>query len=246
MIDIFKNVKCIEQTVKNYKKSAKQFYFKVLFGKYRCPRCDGILSITGNLMAACQCGLTIDPTIEFQRSNCCNKPLVKRICHYACTKCGKSVRSLFLFDERLFDRAYFREMVAKNRQRKRYREELRKALIRIRSGELLLISILDIARVNGLEADLNELITGSLAPTDSDVFDIGKDFDLCEYWHHIQRQIGSNEIYFSVIVPFHDDSRQDRARCFMALVFMEHERQVWMIEYGNDILVKKYEAHFEG
>jgi len=246
MIEKLRNIECIEGIVENYKKSAKQFYFDVLFGKYRCPQCHGILCLTGPSMAACQCGLIIDPTIEFQRSNCCNKPLVKRICHYACTKCWKSVRSQFLFDERLFDRAYFREMVAKSRQRKRYKEELRKAQIRFCSGELLLLSKINRDWIDDFEGDLNEFVSSAEKPYDSDIFDTGKDFDLCEYWHHIQRQIDSNEIFFSDIIPLYDDSRKDRARCFVALVFMEHDRQVWMTEYNDDILVERYEAHFEG
>jgi len=246
MIEKLRNIECIEGIVENYKKSAKQFYFDVLFGKYRCPQCHGILCLTGPSMAACQCGLIIDPTVLFQRSGCCNKPLVKRICHYACSKCGKSVRSLFLFDERLFDREYFRQMVAKSRQRKRYREEIRKDKIRLQSGELLLKGILDPTWVDELEADLNEFVSGANKPADSDIFYTARDFDLFQYSHHIRHQIGSKEIFFSDIIPLYDDSRKDRARCFVALVFMEHDRQVWMTEYNDDILVERYEAHFEG
>jgi len=246
MIEICKKIDCLEQTIKIYKESAKDFYFKVLFGKYRCPRCGGELRIIGPSMTACKCGLMIDPTIEFQKSNCCNKCLVKNICHYACSRCGKSIRSLFLFNERLFDRAYFREMVAKSRQQKRYKEELRKAQNRFRSSELLLLNLPILDRIDSFEVDLNEFVSGPIKPSDSDVFDTGKDFDLFQYWRHIGLKIGFDEMFFSEIVPLFDDSRQDRARCFTALVFMEHERQVWMTEYGDDILVERYETHFEG
>jgi len=246
MIEICKKVDCLEQTIKIYKESAKDFYFKVLFGKFRCPRCGGVLRIIGPSMASCQCGLIIDPTIEFQKSNCCNKSLVKNICHYACSKCGKSVRSLFLFNERLFDRAYFREIIAKSRRQKRRMVALQKARIRYRSGDLLLLSKLDLSRIEKFETDLDEFVSDANKLADSDDFDTGNDFDLFKYWRHISRQMGSNEMFFSEIVPIFNDSRQDRARCFTALVFMEHEREIWMTEYGDDILVERYEAHFEG
>jgi len=246
MLEILKNVGSLERAVKNYKNSAKDFYFKVIFEKYRCPQCGGVLHITGPSTASCECELIIDPTIEFQKSNCCNKSLIKNVYHYACSKCGKSVRSLFLFNERLFNQAYFREMVAKSRRQKRQMEALQKARIRYRSGILLLLSKLNLGRIEGFETDLDDFVSGPNKPADRDVFDTGNDFDLFQYRRHISLKIGSDEMFFSEIVPLFDDSRQDRARCFTALVFMEHERQVWMTEYGDDILVERYEAHFEG
>jgi len=246
MIEILKNVDCLETTIKNYKKSAKDYYFEVLFNKFRCPQCAGVLRIIGPSTALCECGFIVDPTIEFQKSNCCNKSLVKKICHYACSKCGKTVRSLFLFNERLFDSLYFSEMVAKSRRQKRRMVALQKARIRYRSGDLLLLSKIDLSRIEKFETDLDEFVSDANKQADSDDFDTGNDFDLLKYWRHISRQIGSNEMFFSEISPIFNDSRQDRARCFTALVFMEHERQIWMTEYGDDILVERYEAHFEG
>ncbi len=42
------------------------------------------------------------------------------------------------------------------------------------------------------------------------------------------------------------DNRVDRIRRFVVLIQMEHFREVWLEQHGNNIQVMRYEAHCEG
>ena len=104
--------------VKKYKHHARDFYFDVLFSIYKCPACGGQLKMTEENNCFCACGNVIDPTLAFQKSACCGAGLVRKTFHYICLTCRKTVPSRFLFDERVFDKVYFREMMRKSRKRK--------------------------------------------------------------------------------------------------------------------------------
>ena len=51
---------------------------------------------------------------------------------------------------------------------------------------------------------------------------------------------------FSNFPALCEDVRVDRARRFVTLIYMEHEREVVLTQYGNDILVERHEADYEG
>ena len=95
--------------VKKYKHRARNFYFDVLFSIYKCPACGGQLKMTEENNCSCACGNVFDPTLAFQKSACCGAGIVRKTFHYACSKCRKSTPSRFIFDERVFDKAYFRK-----------------------------------------------------------------------------------------------------------------------------------------
>ena len=101
----------ILKRVDDFKKLAREFYFDVILSVHQCPRCGSRLEMTGKSECSCVCGNIFDPTIAFQKSACCGKHLVRKSQHYICSECGTNVPSMFLFDEKLFDKAYFREMV---------------------------------------------------------------------------------------------------------------------------------------
>jgi hypothetical protein len=53
------------------------------------------------------------------------------------------------------------------------------------------------------------------------------------------------EVMFSALPALCDDARVERARRFVTLVYMEHEGEVVLTQYENDILVEKNEADLE-
>ena len=104
-------------SVNSFKQRARQFYFEVILSSYSCPVCDGSLQMTGLSQCTCACGKILDPTLTFQKSTCCGARLTRKTFHYACSRCHKTATSQFLFDEKIFDKQYFREMMRESRQR---------------------------------------------------------------------------------------------------------------------------------
>jgi len=142
--------------VKKYKHRARTYYFDVLFSIYKCPACGGQLKMTEENCCSCSCENVFDPTLAFQKSACCRAGLMRKTFHYVCLKCLKPVPSRFFFDERVFDKAYFREMMRESRERKKKkREEIRRLLAQSRSARLSLTEIPDIEVIPGLIEDLN-------------------------------------------------------------------------------------------
>ena len=108
----------VENRIIHYKAKVKEFYFRVLLSQYECPKCGTELKMTGPSQCSCLSGHTFDPTLAFQQSPCCGVSLERKTLHFRCCKCRQTVPSRFLFDEKLFDRAYFREMMQEARARK--------------------------------------------------------------------------------------------------------------------------------
>jgi len=159
--------------------------------------------------------------------------------HYACTRCGKTVPSKFLFDERLFNREYFRHRVAESRARKKVEETTLKGMVRSPSGILWLSEELNLARIDGFVQDLDRLCRGE---GETDAYypdDLESEFDMSVYWHRVAGLLLSENILFNPITPLHPDIRKDRAWLFTTLIFMEHEREVCLTQYGDDILVER-------
>ena len=125
MDEILSNNKLVQQfqpvqvRVGDYKQRAKDFYFRVILSAVSCPECGGQLEMSGQSQCRCSCGRSLDPTVEFQKSQCCGAKLTLKTFHYACTKCHRSVPSRFIFDERVFDKAYFRKLMRESRERKK-------------------------------------------------------------------------------------------------------------------------------
>ena len=121
--------------VERLKSEVREFYYRVVLIQFHCPVCSATLRMIGPSKSTCPNGHLVDPTVQFQRSQCCDASLIKKICHYACAKCGKITSSRFLFDERVFDSQYFAEMMQESRERRRDRiAEITELLMNSRSG----------------------------------------------------------------------------------------------------------------
>lgn len=241
---IFEEMEKVQASVKTFKERSKAYYFDVLFSKYRCPICTKKPKINSLSQAECICGYLFDPTLQFQRSSCCNARLIRQIYHYVCSQCGKYVKSLFLFDKRIFDKEYFREMMAQSRERKKQKREQFSQILRDQSEELILGDSFDLEELESLSNDLDTFILPIDRIPPELTLEI-EEFDMLRYRNHILT-LFSDELLFSSITPLAEDSKKDRAWKFITLIFMEHEREVWLTQYGNDILVERYEAHCEG
>jgi hypothetical protein len=226
--------------VRSFKEQARQFYFEVILSSFSCPVCDGRLHMTGTSECTCACGKILDPTLAFQKSSCCSAKLIRKTFHYVCSRCHKSVPSRFLFDERIFDKAYFQEMMRESRQRsKSKKEELKRILANSRSDVLQLSDNPDLESVPGLVGDLNAFVQAESDGANQTVFVEKPHFSMDDYRNHINSILTWDGIPFSEIVPLIDDIRIDRIWRFITLIYMQQDREVNLTQRGKNILVKR-------
>ena len=224
--------------VSDFKEMARAYYFEVILSRYRCPNCSGRLQMTSQSQCSCSCGKTFDPTLTFQQSSCCSAGLVRKTLHYACSRCHQTVPSRFLFDERLFDREYFREMMREVRIRERKRkEELKVLLAGSRSDTLILLEEPCLDSLPGLTEALNGFIGTEVSGFEDFLSRSG--FSLEDYRSHLLSVIGNGSMLFSDIAPLAADWRKDKIWRFVTLIFMRQDREVSLTQYGADILVEK-------
>jgi hypothetical protein len=235
----------VQTRVGDYKQRAKDFYFKVIFSTICCPKCGGQLKMSGQSRCSCLCGRTLDPTIEFQKSSCCGTKLIRKTFHYACTKCHRSVPSRFIFDERIFDKTYFRQLMRESRERKkRKREEIRQLLAGSRSGSLPLLEEPDLESIPGLLDDLDNFI--ETEEPGNYQLDEGHIFNIDKYRDHILSLLGWNPVRFHKILSMDEDQRRDRVWRFITLIFMQNDQEIEIEQLENDLLIQRAynEAHF--
>ncbi|MCX7013702.1 MAG: hypothetical protein NTW86_14305 [Candidatus Sumerlaeota bacterium] len=151
--------------------------------------------------------------------------------------------SRFLFDERLFDQQYYCEKMRESRERKaRKIEQLKAMLAASRSGVLWITEMPPLEAIPGLELELDGFI-GSISLLPLAEF-LGQDgFNLEHYRRSILGSVPPGCIIrFSAIPPVFEDSRLDRVRKFIALLFMEQSREALLTQEGEEIKVEIYEA----
>jgi len=234
--------------VDTYRERVRGFFYQVILSPYSCPICGSQLIMTGTSECTCRDSHRFDPTVAFQSSPCCQSRLIKKTFHYACSRCHKTVPSRFLFDERVFDTEYFREMMREHRDQVRSRrEEIRRLLAESRSGALFLTEKPQLDSLPNLIQDLNSFILGNPIELCGDIFDTKSDFRLAQYRDHILSSLGSHTLRFSDISPLSDDRRQDMTRRFITLVFMDNDREVNLQQYGDELLIQRCNnAYAEG
>jgi len=226
--------------VEDFKERVRSFYFEVVLSACQCQECGGQLRMIGQSECVCSCGNILDPTLAFQQSLCCGARLVRKTFHYACSECSQTAASRFIFDEKLFDATYFREMMRESREKtKRKKEEIRRLLAESKSSELQLTEEPSLVSIPGLIQDLDDFIREGSTEVCRFPLDAQADFRMNDYHDHIISNIGWGTILFSDIVPFIDDQRRDRVFRFITLVFMENDREVELTQKGTDIWVQK-------
>lgn len=229
----------VAQRIDRIKQLSKELYYDVLLSKYRCPNCNKRLEIISPSVWSCNCGLALDPTISFQISSCCRASLKRRTFHYACSICGKSVSSRFMFDEKVFDRAYFRERMFLSRQKKQQkREEMRRLLAANRSGRLQLSKLVNLEEIAGLTVALNDFVNDDGIKSVYGPI-VSSPFSLDMYRRHILSQLTWNPVLFSALTVLGSNDRVDRIHLFVTLVFMQQSREVELTQSEDDLWVQK-------
>jgi hypothetical protein len=228
--------KGVQIRIAHFKEQVKDFYFRLLLGKHECPKCGGGLVMICPNQCACACGNVFDPTLAFQQSACCRAGLVRKTYHYACSNCNQTVQSRFLFDERIFDAEYFREMMRESRARaKRKREEVKRLLAGERSNPLSFMEEPCLESIPGLAEALNRFIGAELSG--GRAFAPKAGFRMADYRNHILSVLRVGSTLFSDIAPLMDDCRRDKVWRFLTLIFMAQDREVELTQYRTDILV---------
>jgi hypothetical protein len=237
---LLRELKCFLSSVDGYKGRARQFYFEVVLSIFRCPACGGQLQMTGTSKCSCSCGNIFDPTLSFQKSDCCGAGLSRKTFHYICSKCHKINPSRFIFDERIFDKAYFRKMMRESRDRKENkREEIRQLIALSRSEPLTLLENPQLDAIPGLIEDLDKFIqnttyeSGQFFPPSDNLFEMDK------YREHILSVLTWDNMLFSEIDPLFDDIRDDKIYRFITLVFMDHDLEIELNQLGDDLSVQR-------
>ncbi len=239
----------ILEYVQDYRTRVKAFYFEVLLSQYRCPKCGGSLHMADQSECSCVCGHRFDSTLAFQVSPCCMKTLTRKTFHYACSGCHKIVPSRFIFDERLFDAEYFREMMQDSRRRAMVKkEEVRKLLAESRSGALTIMDEPQFDSIPELFKDLDLFIQNNAYQLSDGAFDFKSGFDMTPYRTQTLSLLSQSPIRFSSISPIPGDDRLDKVRRFITLIFMDNDREVNIQQHGNDLLIwrRQDEAYAEG
>ena len=226
--------------IKDYKIRVRVFYFEIVLSTYPCPACNGRLHMIGQSKCSCSCDNVFDPTLAFQKSACCDAKLVRKIYHYACTRCNNIVPSRFLQSEKLFDKVYFKEMMQDSRKRKqKKREEIRKLLTESRSDTLPLLEDPDLESIPGFIQDLNGFIKEGSGEVCQFSFNIKDDFNMNNYRSHILSILNWDNMLFSEIAPLIKDRNRDKIWRFITLVFMQNDSEVELTQHGSDLLVQK-------
>ncbi|MEW5815005.1 MAG: hypothetical protein AB1798_06355 [Spirochaetota bacterium] len=238
---LIREIKAVLDQIDAFKKRVKAFYFDVVLSGVRCPSCGVRLRMTGQSECACSCGRVWDPTIEFQKSTCCGANLIRKTFHYSCSKCQRVVPSRFLFDERLFNREYFRAMMQESRSRAKDRkEEINRILTEMRSGVFWLSEDPDLGSIPGLLEDLDGFVKEGSFESDPIFLDMERPFDMERYREHILSTLKWDSIQFSSIEPCIEDCRKDRIWRFVTLVFMEHDREVDIEQVGDELFIQRH------
>ena len=73
-------------------------------------------------------------------------------------------------------------------------------------------------------------------------FEVDSGFEMDDYRSHILSALGYGSRMFSSINCILSDPREDRIWRFVTLIFMQHEREVELTQYDNDLLIESFEG----
>lgn len=231
--------------VSNFKDSVRTFFYQVMMSQYSCPRCNGDLVMReGGLSSCSKCGNRIDPTVEFQRCDQCGGRLIKKTYHYHCKACKNMAKSRFLFNEKVFDSTYFCRMMKQSRECKRQiKAQIQTILGETRSEPLIHKDCPNLEEIEGLNEALDNMVSSPIPKDLLLSMAKSKDFSLKRYKEHILKCLEEvYEILFDKIRPLIENEKRDRAFRFVALIFMNHFREVELIQYGDKLMVEKIET----
>lgn len=226
----------IQQRVEEFKGKARSLYYAVMLFQQECISCgnaDLIMKVDGRCQCR-TCGAEFDPTVNFQTCPDCDRAVVLKIHHYWCPHCRRPVRSMFCFDQRIFDAAYFRDMMRESRDRKQAEvEKLRERLLAARSMPFYPDEEPVIECPKQFAQDLGKFLASSTTTADIKNHPPRPFFDIKAYRNHILNRVQGCVVEFEGISAVVDDPQLDRVYRFITAVFMDHEG-VLEIEQRHD------------
>ena len=215
----------IQQRVTQLRGKARTLYYAVMLFQRECASC-GNTALEMERDAHCQChvcGAEFDPTVQFQTCPDCDHPLVLKVYHYWCPSCRHPVRSLFCFDERVFNNQYFREMMRESRERKKEEvEKLRHLLLEARSPPYWSDAEPTLHDPAQFEHDLEEFVS-PLPASQTKETPVRPFFDLHAYRRHLLERAQGCVVEFEGVSALVQDARLDRVYRFITAVFLDHE-----------------------
>lgn len=215
----------ILQRVGQLRGNARNLFYEVMLFQRECGSCGNTaLAMLRDGRCRChECGAEFDPTVAYQTCVDCDQPLILKIHHYWCPRCQHPVRSLFCFDERVFDRNYFREMMRESRERRRGQvDKLRQLLLDSRSPpfwldqEPLLADALEFA--NALAPFVTAPVESTKTAQSNRPY-----FDMKTYRSHLLELVPGCVVNFDGVSALISDVRVDRAYRFITAIFLEQE-----------------------
>jgi predicted RNA-binding Zn-ribbon protein involved in translation (DUF1610 family) len=242
--DIIAQAFGLVEAVSGFADRARRFYYEVMLWGHSCPACSNPLAMVAEGRCRCQsCGITLDPTITFQRCPACGGEPALRVRRYQCRDCGADVPSRFLFDGLVFDAEYFRQKMAEHRQYKaELRERVRQMLAGSRSQPVLMPSI----ELTGMPDLLNALAGLTAVDDMAGLSYSAKGFDLQRYETHVQAHIGPIAVDLEKIPPLSENRRLDLVRRFLAVLFLASASVIDIWQDGSTIWVIQHETDREG
>lgn len=215
----------IQQRVALLRGKVRTLFYAVMLFQKECISCGNtVLVMEEDSRCRCgKCGAEYDPTVAYQTCPDCNQALILKIQHYWCPRCQRPVRSLFCFDERVFNSEYFREMMQESRQRKQeYVEKLRQLLLDSRSPPFWPTEEPILDDVVGFADDLAPFVTALTTP--ATIVNGGRPyFDMNAYREHLLDLVPGCVVDFEGVSALVNDTRLDRVYRFITAIFLEHE-----------------------
>jgi hypothetical protein len=215
----------ILQRVADYRDHARSLFYAVMLFQRECPSCGHTaLAMTSDSHSQCRhCQVECDPTVAFQTCPDCEQKLILKTHHYWCSRCRRPVRSLFCFDERVFNNDYFREMMRESRQRKREEvETLRQQLLGTRSCPYWHDAKPMLTDPATFQQDLERFLS-PLTPSPLIEALSRPQFDLPAYRRHLLDRVQGCVVQFEGVSALVDNGRLDRVYRFITAVLLDHE-----------------------
>jgi hypothetical protein len=215
----------IQQRVHEFKEKVRGLFYAVMLFQRECRSCGKTaLDMERDSLCQCrECGAEFDPTAEFQTCADCDHALVLKTHHYWCPRCRRLVRSMFCFDERVFNSDYFCDMMRESRKRRKEQVEmLRNLLLDSRSPPCWLDEEPVLMDSTGFARDLDGFLTACPSAPAQEISNRSF-FDTKAYRAHILSRVDGCVVEFDGISALIEDRRLDRVYRFITTVFLEHE-----------------------
>mgnify|MGYP000311342904 CR=1 FL=1 len=110
----------------------------------------------------------------------------------------------------------------------------------INFDELPLLQEPCLESIPGLISDLDHFVSADDA--DDTEFAVDSGFAMEDYRRHILSALGYGSRMFSGINCVSQDPREDRVWRFVTLIFMQHDQEVELTQYDNDLLIESVEG----